>query len=442
MPPAPKTNYAASGDLRIAYQVIGDGPLDVVVVPPIISHIELQWESPRYRRWIERLARVARVIVFDKRGQGLSDRPAGLTTLEERIDDVRAVMDAARSAHAALIGVSEGGPTATLFAAMHPSRVDRLVLCGTFALGIGEPIDGGFMASRETTEQFGRMLEESWGSGAFCALMMDTSATADLDAFGRLERYASGPAAVRELWQMSMNIDIRAFLPATKVPTLVMRRSDEVAPRWTGEYLAAHIPDARYVEVPGTAHMPYAGDVDTYADAIEEFLTGFVAGEPADPDRVLASVLFADIAESTSRAATLGDRAWRDALDRFHGSVARTVDDHRGRVINTRGDDVFATFDGPARAVRAAQAIARVSRAEGFDIRAGVHVGEIELRGDDVAGLAVHIGARVASLAQPGEILVTSTVRDLVVGSGLEFDARGDHELRGVPGRWAVLAVR
>jgi class 3 adenylate cyclase/pimeloyl-ACP methyl ester carboxylesterase len=437
----PPARYAQSGDLSIAYQVIGNGPRDLIVVPPIISHIELLWELPGYRRWVERLSRFGRVLLFDKRGQGLSDRPGGATTLEERIDDVRAVMDSASSGRAVLIGISEGGPTSILFAATHPARVERLVLCGTFALGVGPTDEGGFTANMEVAAQIAEAMAEAWGSGAVMAGMLPSASADHAELFAKVERFGSGPAAIHELWQMTMRIDVRAVLPSIGVPTLVMRRSEEIAPSWTSEYLAKHIGGARYVEVRGPDHFPYGRNVDAYVDVIEEFVTGEIAEEPDDVDRVLATVLFADIADSTARAASMGDRAWRDVLDRFHVAVGGVVGQHRGRVVNSRGDDVLATFDGPARAVRAAQAIARVSRVDGLAVRSGLHTGEVELRGGDVAGMAVHIGARVAALAAPGEILVTSTVRDLAIGSGIEFDERGVHSLRGVPGTWALLSV-
>jgi pimeloyl-ACP methyl ester carboxylesterase/class 3 adenylate cyclase len=437
------TKYAKSGDLSIAYQVIGDGPLDVVIVPGIISHVEFFHELPGYTAFLERLGRFARVITFDKRGSGLSDRPDRVGTLEERIDDMRAVMDAAGSERAAIVGWSEGGPMSILYAATHPDRVSHLVLCGSFACYVGDALHGEVMVP-ELFEPFLEHIVGQWGDGGFCRVLAP-SATHLPDAdvtFARIERYSASPQTIRRLWEAVREIDVRPVLPSVRVPTLVLRREGEVMPSPPSQWIADHIPGARYVELPGSDHVPWIGDAGPYLAELEEFLTGHVAPLDEDDDRVLATVLFTDVVGSTARAAKEGDARWRTTLDRFQDTVRREVVRHRGHEVNTRGDDFLIRFDGPARAIRCARAISEGARPLGIEVRSGIHTGEIELRGDDVAGLTVHIGARVASLADPGEVLATTTVRDLVVGSGLRFEDRGEHDLKGVPGRWRLVSVR
>ena len=435
------TRYALSGELSIAYQVWGDGPIDLVITPGIISHVEFFHEIPGYTAWLERLGRFARVIVFDKRGNGLSDRPDTVGTLEERIDDMRAVMDAVGCERAAVVGWSEGGTMSVLYAATYPDRVTHLVLGGAYACFVGDPGEGAVM-SPDAYEPTRSLIVEHWGEGGFLNIvgpsLRDDPAAKQL--LGRIERYAATPRMIGRLWAALEHLDVRPLLPAIRVPTLVVRRENESVPDHACRYLAEHIAGAKYVVLPGNDHVPWAGDLDAHAAVIEEFVTGAPPASVAD-DRVLATVLFTDVVGSTERAASMGDRRWSDLLDRFQTAVRKEIGRHRGREVNTRGDDFLITFDGPARAIRCAAAIASAADTIGLSVRCGIHTGEIELRGDDIAGMAVHIGARVSGLAQPGEILTTTTVRDLVVGSGVCFEERGRHELKGVPGAWGLVAV-
>jgi class 3 adenylate cyclase len=440
----PETRYAKSGDVNIAYQVVGDGPFDLIHVPMFVSNLELQWEDPAERRYFERLASFCRLIMFDKRGTGLSDRVA-VATLEERMDDLRAVMDAAGSQRAAVFGSSEGGALSILFTATYPERVSALVLYGAYPRmawaadypdGIPEEIQA------ITAQHF----EENWGRGQEGGIPVWALAPDRADdpawrkAHGRWERLSASPGAAVAMYQMIFQIDVRHLLSAIRVPTLVVYRTADIQHAAGSRYLGAHIPGAKVVELPGNTYWPYLGDQDAILDEIEEFLTG-VRPVPA-PDRALATVLFTDIVSSTERAATLGDDAWTRTLDRHDAQVAREVERHRGRRINTTGDGMLATFDGPARAVRCAQAICGAVRSLGIEVRAGLHTGEIELRGADIGGIAVHIGQRVSALAGPGEVLVSSTVKDLVAGSGITFADRGSHVLKGVPDEWRVFAVK
>jgi class 3 adenylate cyclase/pimeloyl-ACP methyl ester carboxylesterase len=440
----PETRYVKSGDVNIAYQIVGDGPFDLIHVPPFVSNLELQWEDPAERRYYERLASFCRLIMFDKRGTGLSDRVA-VATLEERMDDVRAVMDDAGSQRAAVFGSSESGALSVLFTTTYPERVSALVLYGAYPRmawapdypdGIPEEIWAGLM----------QHIEENWGRGQeggipLYALTPDRADDpAWRKAHGRWERLSASPGAAVALQQLIHQIDVRHLLPAIRVPTLVVYRTADIGHAAGSRYLGAHIPGAKVVELPGNDYFPYLGDQDAILDEIEEFLTG-VRPVPA-PDRALATVLFTDIVSSTERAAALGDDAWTRTLDRHDAQVAREVERHRGRRINTTGDGMLATFDGPARAVRCAQAICGAVRSLGIEVRAGLHTGEIELRGADIGGIAVHIGQRVSALAGPGEVLVSSTVKDLVAGSGITFADRGSHVLKGVPDEWRVFAVK
>jgi class 3 adenylate cyclase/alpha-beta hydrolase superfamily lysophospholipase len=440
-----EVQYAQSGDLSIAYSVFGNGPLDVVFVPGFISHQELAWDSPFFRGVYERLGAIARVITFDKRGTGLSERTLGFGSAEERMDDIRAVMDAVGCERAALVGISEGGPLTMLFAATYPHRASALVLWGTFARVLADA-DYPIGVEAGPTEELFAMLRETWGSGQALRFFVQhgpEGPEADRE-LARYERNASTPAMVVEIMRRNVEIDVRSALPAISAPTLVVhQKGDPAVPVRQGRYLAEHIDGARITVLPGDWHVHGAvgGEEDTL-DVIEEFLTGERPARVAEIDRILATVLFTDIVGSTEHAAELGDRKWRDVLDRFRFAVRRELDQHRGREVNTRGDDFFATFDGPGRAVRCAGAIGVAARPLGLQVRAGLHTGEVELQGDDVAGMAVHIGARVCGLAGADEVLVTSTVRDLVVGSGIEFADRGRHELKGVPGDWQVLAVQ
>jgi pimeloyl-ACP methyl ester carboxylesterase len=432
----PDTRYARSGDVNIAYQVLGDGPLDLVFVPGFVSNLDMQWTDPGMVRLLRGMSSFARLILFDKRGTGISDPVGAAPTLEERMDDVRAVMDAVGSERAALFGLSEGGPMSVLFAATYPERTTALVLCGTFAVG---PQIGSDDLGRPWAEAEKMMLEalDHWGEGRTLPLFGPSVAGSATwrRVWGGFERGALSPAMARALWQLVCNIDVRHVLPAIRVPTLVLRRSHDFMPVVLSRQLVEQIGGARYVELEGD-HLPNTGDVEALVDAIREFLTG-VRGDPS-LDRVLATVLFTDIVGSTERAAALGDRSWRALLDAHHEIARRELERYRGREIEFVGDGLLATFDGPARAIRCALALAEAIRALGLEIRAGLHTGEIELAGNAIRGIAVHIGARVAAEGEAGEVLVSSTVKDLVAGSGIRFADRGLHVLKGVPGEWRL----
>jgi len=423
----PETRYARSGDVRIAYQVTGSGPLDLVFVPGFVSNLDLWWESPIWSNFFARLASFSRVILFDKRGTGLSDRVAGIASLEDRMDDVRAVMDAVRSERAAIHGVSEGGAMSMLFAATYPERTRALALYGTYAHYLS------WVASGAQLEAFIATCERSWGTGESVRFFMPSKASDEAFRrfFARWERQGGSPSAAVALTRMNAEIDLRPILSTIRVPTLVMHRvADPRVGVEAGRYLGANIPDAKYVELPGEDHIPL--DItDRLADEIEEFLTGS-RGE-AEIDRVLATVLFTDIVDSTTRAVELGDRQWRALRDRHDSAVRQQISRFRGHEIKSLGDGFLATFDGPARAIRCASAIAETIQPLGIAVRSGLHTGEIELHGGDIGGIAVHIAARVAAMAGPNETMVSSTVRDLVAGSGLRFADRGHHALKGLP---------
>jgi len=433
MPSVPETRYAKSGDVSIAYQVVGDGPIDLVLVPGFVSHLDIDWDDPAHARFLRRLASFSRLIRFDKRGTGLSDRMAGVATLEERMDDVRAVMDAAHSEKAALYGVSEGGPMALLFTATYPDRTRALVLYGSYACHPST-------LSAENIDQHIAMIDRAWGTGEYTAQSFVPRTTADETfwrALARFERQGASPSAAAMIVRMQFETDARHILPTIRVPTLVLHRIGD--PRITvdaGRYLGAHIPKAKYVELPGIDHnFLLTGErdmADRVADEIEEFLTGS-RGSDIDIDRVLATVLFTDIVDSTKRAAEVGDRQWRALLERHDETVRQQLVRFRGQEVKSLGDGFLATFDGPARAVRCAVGISHAVRPLGIAVRSGLHTGEIEQKRDDVTGIAVHMAARVAAEADAGETLVSSTVRDLVAGSGLRFQDRGYHTLRGLP---------
>jgi pimeloyl-ACP methyl ester carboxylesterase len=438
----PETRYARSGDAHIAYQVIGDGPLDLVWVPGFVTHVELLWDEPGVARFAERLASFSRLIVFDKRGTGLSDPATGAPTLEQRMDDVRAVMDAAGSERAALFGVSEGGPMSILFAATHPQRVTALVLYGTtprFACDTDFPCGWTPEVLAATLDS----VEKAWGQGALLEMFAPSRAGDEgfRQWWGRFQRQAASPGMVRSLIEWLSQIDVRPVLPAIAVPTLILHRTGElVVPVGAARFMATQIPGAKYVEQPGVDHMSQLGDSAGLLNEIEEFLTG--NRQVRDTERVLSTVLFTDIVGATERAAAVGDHQWRDMVHQHHAIVRRELSRCGGREIDTAGDGFFATFDGPARAIRCACAIEdAVGASLGLELRAGLHTGECEVMGDKVGGIAVHIGARVAAQANPHEVLVSSTVKDLVAGSGLRFVDRGAHVLKGVPGEWRLFAV-
>jgi len=437
------TRYAMSGEVNIAYQVVGEGPLDLVFVSGWVSNLDLMWEDPSYARFLRRLASFSHLILFDKRGTGLSDRvpETDLPTLEARMDDVRAVLDAAGAERAALLGHSEGGPMCLLFAATYPERTNALVLIGTYArrlIGEGYP----FGATPEAYDAFLAEIADGWGGPV--GLEVRAPSLADDERFrtwwSDYLRMSASPGAALALTRMNGQIDVRPALRTIEVPTLVVHRSgDRALPVEGARYIAERIRDVRLVELPGDDHLPFVGDQDAILDEIEEFLTGARRG--AESDRVLATVLFTDIVGSTERAVELGDRDWRDLLDSHHVLVRRELERWRGTELATAGDGFLATFDGPARAIRCACGVRDAVRGLGLEIRAGLHTGECVVRGDTIAGIAVHIGARVAALAAAGEVLVSSTVKDLVAGSGIEFDERGEHDLKGVPGRWQLYSV-
>jgi class 3 adenylate cyclase len=432
--------YAKSGDIHVAYQVFGDGPSDLVVAPGVVAHLELSWEDPIHARAMERLASFARVIVFDKRGQGLSDRGVAAPTLEQRMDDVRAVMDAAGSEHAALFGASEGAALASLFAATYPARTSALILFGSRARWSWAP-DYPTGTPGEAASAFLRTMESMWGSGLAVDRLAPSRSKdqAFREWWSKLERMSASPADIVALYRMIFEIDTRAVLPAIRVPTLVLHRKHDVLPIAEGRYLAERIPGAKFVELEGTDHIPWSTGADELVDEIEEFLTG--ARRVPEPDRVLTTVLFVDIVGSTNEAARLGDHKWRDLLERYYAVVRQQIARFNGREVGTAGDGMFASFDGPARAVRSALAIRDAVGGLSLRVRAGVHTGECEIMGDNLGGIAVHIGARVCEAAAPDEVLVSSTVKDLVAGAGLHFSNRGEHPLKGVPESWKLFAA-
>jgi class 3 adenylate cyclase len=435
------TRYALNGDVNIAYTTLGDGPLDVLYVPTWMSVYELFWEEPRISAFFARIAEFARVILFDRRGSGLSDPLEGDPTLEEQMEDVIAVLDATGSDQCAVFSQLEGGPMACLFAATHPERVRSLILNETFARTTQCEDMPWLRPAAERTESLGHM-GDVWGSGSRIAYFAPTYANdpALVEWFGRLERFSASPGTMRRISRLVGETDVRAVLPSIRVPTLVIHRPDNVSfDARHAHYLEEHIPEARRVELPGADALPIVGDADELLDELEEFVTG--ARRDRVPDRVLATVMFTDIVDSTRRAAELGDAGWRTLLEAHNKAVRGELARWRGREVKATGDGFLATFDGPARAIRSARAISESVGHLGVEIRTGLHTGEIEVMGDDVGGMAVHIGARVGALATAGEVLVSSTVKDLVVGSGLEFADRGEHELKGVPGEWRLFAL-
>ena len=437
----PETRYARAGELSIAYQTLGKGPVDVILVPQWLSNIEQYWEHPASSYFLRRIASFARLIIFDKRGTGLSDNAPGPQTLEERMDDVLAVMDAAGSERAVLFGASEGGPMAALFAATYPERCLSLAMYGTLPRWL-EAADYPQGRPAAVAAAYGERWIEGWGTGASLVVLSPSMArdTRFRDWWGRFERHSARPGMVRPIIEAINETDVRAVLPAIRVPTLIMhRRGDRLVDAANGRYLADHIAGARYVEFEGDDHIYFVGDVDAILGELEEFVTG--TRETHDNERVLATVLFTDIVKSTEHAARLGDRRWHDLLEDHDRLVATRITDYRGRTIRTTGDGVFATFDGPARAIHCALAVIEAAQRLNLEVRAGLHTGECELAGDDLAGVTVHIGARIADLAEPSQVLVSGTVRDLVVGSNIEFAYRGEEPLQGVPGAWRLFRV-
>jgi len=433
--------YAKSGDVHIAYRVFGDGPRDIVLIPGTLSHVETYWELPVNEYILKRLTTFARVIVFDKRGQGLSDRVAE-QSLEERIGDVRAVLDAVGSKQVSVFGWSQGGPMSLMFAATYPERTSALAMFGASASMKGEP----WALSQQRFNQFLAALDAHWGEGVLVPINAPSMRENKpfVQWFGRLERAASSPGAIKALFRADYENDARHLLPAIRVPTLILHRKDDsTIPVACGRDMAQKIPGAKYVELPGSDHLLQALEpelLDRLLDEIEEFITG-TRTQP-DADRVLATVMFTDIVRSTERAAEMGDTRWRALLTDYYTAVRKELSVFRGREVNTAGDGLLATFDGPARAIRCACSVRERVRPLGLQVRTGLHTGECELIGDDIGGIAVHIGARVAATAAPDEVLVSSTVKDLVAGSKLEFVDRGAHNLKGVPGEWRLFVVQ
>ena len=440
---SPQTRYARSGDLHIAYQVVGQGPMDLVYVPSWISQVEHYWDEPIVAGYFRRLASFSRLILFDRRGTGMSDPVLRAPTLEEQMDDVVAVMEAAGSERAAVFALLEGGAMAALFAATHPERTTALVLFEAQPRMSWAP-DYDWAMRREEREAYvnnGGL--DSWGDGSRIQAVSPSSA-GNLrlqEWYGKLERLSASPGTAAKLMMMNAEVDVRAVLPSIKVPTLVLHRSgDKMIDIRHSRYLAEHIPGAKLVELPGDDALSFGPEGAAELDEVEEFLTG---ARPAwRSERILATVMFSDIVDSTARAAELGDRRWRDLLGSVETEVGRELRRFRGRAVKTMGDGFLATFDGPARAIRCATSIRDNARSQfGLEVRSGLHTGEVEVIGDDVGGIAVHIGARVGANAGPGEVLVSGTVKDLVVGSGIDFEDRGERELKGVPGRWRLFAV-
>ncbi len=432
-----KTRYAKNGDISVAYQVFGEGDVDLIMVPGFISHIENYWDESRLAQWLRKLGSFSRVILFDKQGTGLSDRSSKAPGMDERMDDVRAVMDAVGIEKAALFGISEGGSLAALFAASHPQRSQALILYGAFAQF------KAWFPTQEALESLFQYIDTAWGSGEslpmFAPNMVDDLALKEW--WGKFERLGGSPGAAKKIMLLNSQIDITDILPTVNVPTLIIHRKDDVTVNVEGgRLLAERIPNAKYVELSGADHLPFVGEnSNQILDEMAQFLTG--KWRPIETECVLATVLFTDIVDSTKLAAELGDRGWRNLLERHHSLVRGELNRFRGKEVDTAGDGFFATFDGPARGIRCACAIRDAIPSLGLAIRAGLHTGECEVMEDKVSGIAVHIGARVMEKAGPGEVFVSSTVKDLVAGSGLQFNDRGKHELKGVPGEWRIFHV-
>jgi class 3 adenylate cyclase len=435
--------YAQSGELSIAYRTMGDGPPDILFIPGFVSNVELLVDLPMWAHLLNQLSKVGRLVFFDKRGTGCSDRTLGTGSAEDRMDDARAVADAAGIDKGVVVGLSEGGPLAILYATAFPERVSSLVLWGTFARALRAP-DYPQGMEPELTELFINSIREQWGTGGALEVFLGGGIDDELRSeLAHYERQTASPNAAATILHHNVNMDVRHALGAVRVPTLVVHRTgDPVVPLRLARYLAEHIDGAHLIELPGDFHVGRApGDEDPVIDAISEFVTGAPAQRADDVDRVLMTVLFTDIVDSTARAAAMGDRSWRALLEQHDTYAARAVAQHRGVVVKRTGDGLLATFDGPGRGVRAARAVQDAVRPLGIEVRAGLHTGEVERRADDVAGIGVHIGARVSALAGPGEVLVTSTVKDLVIGSELTFDHRGACALKGVPGEWHLWSA-
>lgn len=452
---APRTQYAKCGDLSIAYQVVGEGPVEVVFVPSFVSHLEFLWADPVVKAWLDRLASFTRLILFDKLGTGMSDPVSGIPTVEERAAEIDAVIDAAGASQPALFGLSEGGPASIFFASTRPDRVRALVLFGTYPRGApGPDADPGEFRAQILAEgwdekyvpsddqinrinEFGRHVDNDWGDGQALSLLVPSLGSPQQLALA--ERVTASPGMARATLESGRHLDVSHLLGSVQVPTLVVHARDDIVPIQLGRFLADSIPGARMLEVDGSDHAPWFTEPEVIAGEVEQFLTG--ARGKRGGERVLTTVLFTDIVSSTSRAAELGDARWRAVLER-HSEIARNeLGRFGGRVVKSTGDGILATLEGPASAIRCAGALVDAAKPLGIELRAGVHTGECEVIDDDVGGLAVHIAARVCDAAAAGEVLVSRTVRDLVVGSGVALSERGSHQLKGVPGEWELLAV-
>jgi pimeloyl-ACP methyl ester carboxylesterase len=437
----PDTKYAKSGDVSIAYQVLGSGPLDLIYVMGWVSNIDYFWLEPSMNRFLHRLSSFARLIVFDKRGTGLSDKTAQLPTLEQRMDDVRAVMDAVGSQRAALFGVSEGGPMSALFAATYPERTSALIMYGSYAKRVWSA-EYPWAPTPEQRQLFFDAIKSGWGGIVDLATLAPGVMNDERfkQWWSSYLRHSASPADALALAKMNTEIDIRHILPTIHVPTLVIHRTGDLDISVGGSrYMAQQIPNAKYSELPGNDHLPWVGDAEKILNEIEIFLTG--ALHSSEPDRILATCLFTDIVGSTETAQSLGDGRWRDLLQSHNSVIRNQLIRYRGREIKTTGDGFLATFDGPARAIRCACSIRDELRRLGIEIRAGLHTGECEIIDEDISGIAVHITSRIMSIAAPGEALISSTVKDLVAGSGIHFEKRGLFSLKGVPGEWEIHAV-
>ena len=439
---APETRYARKGDISIAYQVVGDGPIDIVLVNGILSHMALLWSDPQANAMLRRITSFARLIMFDKPGTGLSDPVAGPPSVEQRVEDIRVVMDAVGLEHAVLWGYSEGGSPSMLFAATYPERCDALVLHETAPRWIS---DTDYFADEPALDRLWALFDGggiNWGDGQVIGGLWAPSAMSMPGAqqvYGSGERICASPGMAKAVLEACKLIDVRAALPRISAPTLIVHREHSFVPVEFGRYLAQAIPGAKYVEFSGRDHLVWVGDWEPIIDEIEEFLTG--TRHRADPDRALATILFTDIVSSTERAAELGDERWHALVERHDEIVHSEIENYGGRAIKTLGDGFLAVFEGPAKAIRAAQAMGVAVRPLGIEMRAGVHTGECDRRGEDLAGIAVNVAARIVAHASAGEVLVSGTVKELVLGSGIEFAERGTHALKGVPDEWHLFAV-
>lgn len=437
----PETHYAWSGDISIAYQVIGEGPVDLVVVPGWVSNIDLFWEEPSFVRFFHGLTAFSRVLLFDKRGCGLSDKVLHAPTLEERMDDVLAVMDAVGSERASLFGYSEGGSMSSLFAATHPERTEALIICGGYARKL-KAADYQWGISEEENEAYFESLPNVWGGPVGIEHIAPSMAN---DArfrqwWAKFLRNSASITTSRLVSRANTAVDIRHILPSIQAPTLILHaKYDPMVTIENGRYLAEQIPGASLVELETSDHLPWVGNPEHVLAEVKHFLTG--KKDMHDVDRAVVTVLFTDIVDSTKLASELGDTAWRDLLDAHNAAVRRELAIHRGKEVKSTGDGFHAVFDGPARAIRCGLAIREAINRIGVSVRIGMHTGECELRSDQIEGVAVHIAARVAALAQGGEVLVSQTVKDLVAGANFNFEDRGVHALKGVPDKWRVLAV-